>query len=360
MNTITKIVVLGLLCLFTSTFYAQTDSLKTSEKQKRIEKLEQVKSTIETEERDALKEELEAIMARLEKNEITQEQADQLKIDAAKLRASNIENRIAIVDNQIELVQRNENWDPKIDEEGEEIKIFIGKSKTGITINQNKFSKSKPVKYDLRTTSDFLFAIGVNNAIIEGQDLNDSPFEKLGSGFVELGWNWNTRIFKNSNFARIKYGFAFQWNKLNAKDNLFVEKNQDVTTLEEFPVDLRKSQFRVTNLVVPIYFEFGPSKLTQKKDRIRYDDDDQFKFGIGGYAGFNIGTQQKLKYKEDGDLVKQKIRTDYNTNDFVYGVGAYIGIDDVSLYAKYDISTIFKDQAVDYNNISLGLRFDLD
>ena len=62
----------------------------------------------------------------------------------------------------------------------------------------------------------------------------------------------------------------------------------------------------------------------------------------------------------DGDRVKEKIRTDYNTNDFVYGVGAYVGIGEVSLYAKYDINTIFKDQAVDYNNVSLGLRFDLD
>ena len=360
MNTITKIVVLGLLCLITSTLYAQTDSLSVTEKQKRIEKLETYKSKIETEEREALKQEVEAIMARLEKGEITQEKADDLKREAAKLRASNIENRVAIINNQIELVRRNDSWDPKLDEESEEIRIFFGNSKSGITIKQNGDKVSTLVKYDLRTTNDFLFAIGVNNAIIEGQSLDDSPFEKLGSGFVELGWNWNTRIFKNSNIARIKYGFSFQWNKLNAKDNLFVQKDGDVTTLAEFPQDLRKSQFRTTNLVFPVYLEFGSSKVIQKEDRIRYDTDNSFKFGIGGYAGFNIGTQQKLKYSEDGDRVKQKIRTDYNTNDFIYGLGAYVGVGDVSLYAKYDLNTIFKDQATDFNNVSLGLRFDID
>ena len=356
MNTITKIVVLGLLCLFTSTFYAQTDSLKTSEKQKRIEKLEDYKSKITAEEKEALKQEVEVIMARLESGEIDQEQADTLKIEAAKRRASNIENRIAIIENQIELVKRNKNWVGKIGEEQNAISIVIGNAEKGIKIKQ----RNRPVKYDIRTSNDLLFAIGVNNAIIEGEDLNDSPFEKLGSGFVELGWNWNTRIFKNSDFARIKYGFSFQWNKLNAKDNLYLQKDGDQSTWEEFPEDLRKSQFRVTNLVFPVYLEFGPSTRIEREDRIRYRNDDHFKVGIGGYAGFNIGSQQKLKYSLDGDRVKEKIKTDYNTNDFVYGVGAYVGIGDASLYLKYDISTIFKDQAVDYNNISLGLRFDLD
>ena len=356
MNTITKIVVLGLLCLVSSTNYAQTDSLVIAKKQERIEKLENYKTTIETEEKEALKEEVEAIMARFENGEITQEESDRLKQEAAKIRASNIQNRIAIIENQIELVRRNDSWDYKTEEEQNTISIVFGNAEKGIKIKQKK----SPVKYDIRTGNELLFAIGVNNAIIDGQDLSDSPYETLGSGFVELGWNWTTRIFKNSNAARIKYGLSLQWNKLNAKDNLYFEKDGDETTLQEFPVELRKSQFRVTNLVIPVYFEFGPSKVLKNKDRIRYINNDQFKFGIGGYAGVNIGTQQKLKYKEDGDLVKQKIRTDYNTNDFVYGLGAYIGVGDISLYAKYDLNTIFKDQAFHQNNVSLGVRFDLD
>ena len=183
-------------------------------------------------------------------------------------------------------------------------------------------------------TNDLLFAIGLNNAISDEKGLDESPYEVLGSGFVELGWNWKTRMLKESNFIRVKYGFAFQWNKLNVKDNLYFERDGDVTSLQEFPVELRQSQFRVTNLVVPLYFEFGPSKKIEKETHIRYINADNFKFGIGGYAGFNIGTQQKLRYKDEGDNVKQKIRTDFNTSDFVYGVGAYIGIGDLSLYAN--------------------------
>ncbi len=81
---------------------------------------------------------------------------------------------------------------------------------------------------------------------------------------------------------------------------------------------------------------------------------------MGGYAGFNIGTRQKLKYEVEGDRVKDKIKRSYNASDLVYGLSSYIAFDDIALYVKYDLSPIFKDQAIDQNNISLGLRFDMD
>jgi hypothetical protein len=68
---------------------------------------------------------------------------------------------------------------------------------------------------------------------------------------------------------------------------------------------------------------------------------------------------QKLKYKENGDKEKDKIKG-YNTNNLVYGLSAYLSWGNVGLYAKYDLSPIFKDQAIDQNNISLGIRFDMD
>ena len=205
-----------------------------------------------------------------------------------------------------------------------------------------------------------LFAIGFNNTIIDGQSLSDSPYKLGGSGFVELGWNWKTRVFKNSNFLRFKYGFSFQWNKLDIKDDQYFVQNDEVTTLEDFPVGLKNAQFRVTNLVVPVHFEFGPSKKRDYKDRLRYTTDGQFKVGLGGYGGVRIGTQQKLRYEENGDRVKQKIRRNYNASTFVYGLSGYIGVGDWSLYAKYDLNELFDDQAIKQNNISLGIRLDLD
>ena len=88
---------------------------------------------------------------------------------------------------------------------------------------------------------------------------------------------------------------------------------------------------------------------------------DAVKIGLGAYGGFNIQTVQKLKYEnESGKNTKDKIKGDYNPSDLIYGLSGYVALGGVAIYCKYDLNPIFKDQAVKQNNISLGLRFDMD
>ena len=359
MNTITKHVVLVILCLISTQLFAQEpdstniETIPYKENALKIDRLKELKKTIQTEEREYLKSEVETINQRLDRGEISQSQAESLKKDAAKKRALNIENRIAIVDNKISLLQRN---DKDYDVDGNEsFTLNIG-SVTGIKFR----NRNKPRRYDRRTTSDLVFAFGLNNTLIDGQGLDESPYKIGTSGFIELGVAWKTRLFKNTNAVRLKYGFSFQWNKLKPKDNMYFEQNGDQTVLAEFPLDLRKSKFRVTNLVFPVHFEFGPSRKIERKNYFRYSTYRNFKIGVGAYGGFRLGTLQKLKYKEDGDRVKDKIKRNYNVSDLVYGLSAYVGFGETSLYMKYDLNPLFKDQAVDQHNISMGVRFDFD
>ncbi|WP_338731626.1 hypothetical protein [Mangrovimonas cancribranchiae] len=365
MNTITKLIVPLILCL-SFTFVKAQDTLQSQKVDYKIEYLQESIKQVTSEEKALLKQEVEAINKRLENGEITQEKSDALKQQAAEKRALNIENRIAIIENKIALLERNEEIDFN-DEESLKYVFKIGKNEDSdaydrgvVYFGEEEDYKLKPRKYDRRTTSDLVFAIGFNNAIIEGESLNDSPYKLGGSGFVELGWAWKTRVFKNTNALRVKYGMSFQWNKLDIKDDKYLYENDEgIITLQEFPHQVRKSKFRTTNLVFPVHFEFGPSKKIEKEDYFRYSTYHKFKFGIGGYAGFNIGSLQKVKYKLDGNREKDKYKS-YNTNNIVYGLSAYAGFGNVGIYAKYDLNPIFKDQAIDQNNISLGLRFDLD
>ncbi|SDR66210.1 hypothetical protein SAMN04515667_0093 [Formosa sp. Hel1_31_208] len=366
MNTITKYVVLLTFCFITTSVTAQEkqkDSIiETSNafKQMQINTLIETKKNIETQEREYLKAEVEAINKRLNDGKITADEAEQLKKEAAKKRAANIEDRLAIIDKRIELIKRNP-YKEDLDSGNVSYIGFVTDSENGgrIGLSINTGNKTPP-KYDIRTSNKLLFAIGINNTLIDGQSLDDSPYKIGGSGFVELGWVWSTRLLKDSNFFRLNYGFSFQWNKLNIKDNLYFVQDGNATTLQEFPLELNKSQFRVTNLVFPMHLEFGPSRKREYDNRIRYTTDNQFKVGIGAYGGFRVGTQQKLKYKVDGDRVKDKIRRNYNVSNFVYGLSAYVGFGDLALYAKYDLNPLFKDQTVEQNNISLGFRLDLD
>jgi hypothetical protein len=303
---------------------------------------------------------VEVINKRLDQGEISKEKAQELKKKAAEKRAKNIENKVAILENTIELLKRKGAVD--LNTETDNIEIGFGSGDNdgdvlfGIKYNTGK---QKEVIYDRRTYGDPVIAFGLNNAIVEGQSLNDSPYKIGGSRFFEIGWSWRTRVFKNANVLRLHYGASFQFNGLKPVDNQYFVLNEGQAELEEFEFDLDKSKFRMDNLVFPVHFEFGPSKLIQNDDSIRYSIDNQFRFGIGGYGGFNLGARQKLKYEIDGDKVKEKLKQDYNTTNLIYGLSAYIGFDSFLLYAKYDLNPIFQDATIEQHNISLGLRLNL-
>ena len=326
---------------------------------------EEEKDKITQQEKELLKKEIEEITKKLENKEITKEQADELKREAAVKRALNIENRIAIVENKIALLKRN---DGKLIENHTDGGAYLainwgGEDEKGARLIGVKYgdrANSIDKIYDRRTYSGTVIAVGLNNAIIEGQSLDDSPYRIGGSRFFELGWQWRTRVFKNTNFLRFHYGLSFQFNGLKPKDNQFFVENGDQTELQEFSSELDKSKLRMDNLVFPIHFEFGSSKLKERENSIRYSIDNQFRFGIGGYGGFNIGTRQKLKFNQDGDQVKEKLKRDYNTSNLIYGLSAYAGFDGIQLYAKYDLNPIFQNAAIEQRNISLGVRFDFD
>lgn len=343
MKTIIIYFALALFTIATQFVYCQEEDRKTKE-----EILESKREEIIKDEKDKLREKVEKINSLLEKGKISTEEAEEQKKQVAELHASNIKNRIAIMENQMELEERNDNSNGY---------IGIGADGKVITIRVNE---NREKQYDKRTTSDLVIAAGFNNALQEGQSLNDSDFKIGGSRFFELGWAWKTRVFDKSNWLRIKYGFSFQFNGLKPTDNRYFVSDEDETFLAEYDLDLDKSKFRMDNLVVPVHFEFGPSSVSEGQNYVRYNTRGKFKIGLGGYAGFNIGERQKLKYELNGDKQKEKLQGDYNTNDFVYGLSGYLGWGWATLYAKYDLNPIFQDPNPEIHNISVGLRFDVD
>jgi hypothetical protein len=359
MRTITIYLASIILVLSVSIANAQ-ETASVNNNSEKIEILKELKEKIKTEEREFLKEEVEAINNRLENGEITESEANNLKQEVAKNRALNIENRLAIVDNKMALLERNTDVSMVSNDDEPGLRISFGGSDSDDKVFRIGRWKNKPKKYDRRTTSDMVLAFGLNNAIIEGENFDDSPYKLGGSRFFEIGWAWKTRVFKNSNFLRLKYGYSFQINGLKPKDNMYFVQDGNQTLLEEFPTELKKSKLSITNLVFPVHFEFGPSKRIDRDSYFRYSTRNQFKIGIGGYAGFNIGTRQKLKYSVDGDNIKDKIKRSFNATSLVYGLSGYVAFDDTALYVKYDLSPMFKDQPIKQNNISLGVRFDMD
>ncbi len=354
MYTLVKLVVpLALLCCL--------QNLSGQEAyQKRIEELKTLREQVETQEKEALKDEIRSIEKRQEEGDLSAAEAQTLREEAARKRALNIQDRYDMIDREIALLERNqgdvlggtrtysEDW------ETADIRIRIN-DEPWVQWHGHR----RPPPYDRRTYSDLVVAVGFNNALTKGQSLEESPYKLAGSRFFEIGWAWRTRVFQNSNWLRFHYGFSFQFNGLKPENNQYFVADNGQTVLQEFDYELDKSKFRMDNLVFPVHLEVGPSRYKEYKNRFRYSLDRKFRLGFGGYAGFNMSTRQKLKYTRNGDRVKDKLKRGYNTSDFIYGLSAYVGVDGVQLYAKYDLNPIFQNAETDQHNVSLGLRFDL-
>lgn len=342
------------LCLFAADAFAQEDKKDQRENDVFENQALLIGNRIDAitkEEKAALKEEIEAVNKELEAGTITREQADQKKLELAQSRANKIETRVAVEQEKLNQLVKDK-VDGKL--------IETDSTRTFIIRFTNKKRKREETHGESRTTSQFVFAAGVNNVVTDGAVAN-SDFRYWGSHFYEWGVSWNSRIFKNDNLLHAKYGLSFQYNNLRATDNRYFEENGDQTNLVTSPVSLRESRFRNVNLVVPVHLEFDFTKKKMINDKPAFLTHNAFRFGIGGYAGVNIKSKQILKFDDqDGNKVTQKTKGDFNVNDLIYGLSAYVGYEEVSLYVKYDLNPIFEDNAVSQRNVSLGVRFDFN
>ena len=120
------------------------------------------------------------------------------------------------------------------------------------------------------------------------------------------------------------------------------------------------SRLRNVNLVIPMHLEFDFSGKTIRGDKTYYNTHQSFRLGIGGFAGFNFKTKQIIEYDIAGYESRNVTKGSFNANDFIYGLSTYVGYRSTSLYLKYDLSPLFKDNPIKQNNISLGVRFDFN
>lgn len=340
-----------ILCLFASKIVAQENTFETRANAIAI-KIE----TITKNEKDSLQKEVEAVNVQLQKGLITADQANAKKQQLAQTRATNIETRVASLQEELKnLVQE------KVDG-----KLTESTRKFSITWNSNK-NKEKNTKYydsisnvsERRTTSQFVFAAGVNNLVTDGK-VAGSDFRYWGSHFYEWGLTNNTRILKNSNLLHAKYGLSLMYNNLRPTDNRVFVKSGDQTNLETSTINLKDSRFRNVYLVAPLHFELDFSKTKMNGDKQVFKSHENVRIGFGGYAGVRIKTKQFQKFDDDNQKFTVKQKGSFNANDFIYGLSSYIGYKQTSIYVKYDLNPLFKDNAVKQNNVSLGIRFDFN
>lgn len=341
----------NLIIYFTITcclFFSQINAQETFETRAKV-----IATNIENitkDEKAALKSEVEKINTQLDNGSITKDEAEQQKLKLAATRAKNIETKVAIEQEKLNVLVQ-EKVDGKINETTKKTRFGGSFSVTRDTVQ----------KSEKRTTSQFVLATGWNNLVTNNQ-VSNSEFRYMGSHFYEWGISYNTRIHKTNNLLHAKYGLSIMYHNIRPTDNRYFVNSGNQTNLQTASIDLKDSRFRNVYLVLPLHLEFDFSgNKTKDGGKPFYQTHQKLRFGIGGYAGVNVKSKQVLIYKDmDGNNVKNRTKGDFNTNDFIYGISTYIGYKETSLYLKYDLNPLFKDNLVKQNNISLGIRWDFN
>jgi hypothetical protein len=342
-----KICLAVFVCLFASKMYCQNSF------ESRTKEIAYKMETIVKTEKEELKTKVEEVNVQLSEGKITNDEADQKKKQLAEASAFAIENQVSKLEDELHVLVQE-----KVDGK---IKSSDTDSTGTITIHFSKdyFSK-RPFRGERRTTSQFVFALGVNN-LVTNEQIAHSDFKYWKSHFYEWGFTYNTRILKDENLLHFKYGMSLMYNNIRATDNRYFVKNGAQTDLVTSPVHLDESRFRNVYIMVPLHLEFDFSKKEIRDDNTYFRTHKSLRVGLGGYAGFRVKSKQILCFDDaNGNDVEQRSKGGYNVNDFNYGLSTYIGYKATSLYLKYDLQPLFEDNVVDQHNVSLGLRFDFN
>lgn len=324
-------------------------------------------------EKNELKIKIDSLETIFKQNKISEQEFKDLKLKEAEKSANRIELEMEFYRVNLDsLIQKKVETDSKevtfkIDTiNGKKVytysKVTNGKHYDIPAFKIYKSDHDKEEKKSRRTTSQFVFAFGLNNVITDGENLEDSDYRVWGSHFYEWGITYNSRILKNNNLLHAKYGLTLMYNNLRPTDNRYFVKNGNQTNLETSAIHLDDSRFRNVYLTAPLHleFDFTPKKLSKDGTKTYFNTHESIRLGIGGYSGIRIKSKQLLHYEENGDDVKSKQKGDFNVSNFNYGLSAYLGYGQTSLYVKYDLNPMFKHNNIDQNNVSLGIRFDFN
>ncbi len=208
-----------------------------------------------------------------------------------------------------------------------------------------------------RTNGYLAINWGFNQQLRGGQEFISTGPEELDfwrSHEFNLGFGGKTRIGSPYSKFYILYGGQFSWHRFRLLSNNTLQQGMDTVFIAMDPDGTRsidKSSYHIAYFNVPFMLELDFSKVGKI--------DESFTMGVGGYAGVRLGAKRKLEYNSPTfDGAEEKVRDEFYTEQFRYGVMAQVGFNSFKITAKYDLNNFFKqDVGPDYQMASITLGF---
>jgi hypothetical protein len=215
----------------------------------------------------------------------------------------------------------------------------------------------------------FNFDIGMNNYLENGVFPNDNnenySVRPWGSWHLAIGTNYKSQILGK---LFLEYGASVSWYNFKFENNDIRLEKTDIGTrfvLEGLTTDYVKSKLTTTHLnlsLVPT-LDFGKKYSRNGNIWNRWDKDDDhdnyhrgFRIGIGGYAGYKLGSYAKYVVEKEGKKLKSKDRDGFYLNNWRYGARLQLGYRGTDIFFNYDISELFTEgKGPSLNTFSFGI-----
>lgn len=234
-------------------------------------------------------------------------------------------------------------------EQQSETKFMKGINDISDNINSNKEKKTL-------TVVDYYF--GQSSMLYDGksnEDIYDDKFLHSFGGKLSIGIKTRLGVEESRVFWKPTIDLGLHYFRLN--NNKTIENIDNKTALVQSEHVLDKSFIYTTEFTLSNYFEYDFSKgKTDESGNSIIKSRQSFFAGLGVFFGYSqLGKQ--LNYKLDGEDYRENTISKFNSNPFIYGVGAYVGYQNFSLRATYNLNNVFKRSFADQNilNISIGL-----
>jgi len=218
-----------------------------------------------------------------------------------------------------------------------------------------------------RTTHHFNIDLGINNWLENGSFPDDNnelySIKPFGSWYLALNSVNKTWV---GGPVFLEWGLGISWYNWKMQDaDVVIQEGANNITFTPAPVAVNGIKSKLTTSyvnaqLVPMFdFSKGRKKVTSYESsgvRIKRYSRQGFRFGMGGYAGYRLGSHTKFVFKEDGNRDRDKEKDNFFLENFRYGLRAQIGWKGMELFGMYDLNNVFASgRGPDLNAITFGI-----
>lgn len=244
-----------------------------------------------------------------------------------------------------------------ITKSGNGVSVIVNGSKTDSTRRRNTdagdrdYQQARHQNRGFGHDFDYGVSVGLNNWIQQ----TESPahpggynLRPWGSRFIALSVGALPTLVRGRRASlKLYYGVEVAWNNFMFDGNIIPDKpSTGATVFTDAGRYLQKSKLTVCTIGVPVvpritFYNGSGRKIGH--------------FGVGGYVNYRLDSYRKIK---EADGSKNRNHSNYNLENFRYGLMAHIGVQGLNFFVRYDLSPLFvPGLGPDVRTLTLGVGF---